>query len=165
MKHQEKKFLVDSFGSIEKLLNQAQAKKCTAVVSAHYYGNSKNKDVTKLVDYGDRCEVHILSESDGKFILTERMPIESLPAGLLWLKNKGFSSYTKVKMQYIDYEYMVGIVGLYIINDSLHSVILDFPADKHNEMERRFGLEGAKQIITPYNKLLEDLGEIEPTPL
>lgn len=62
-------------------------------------------------------------------------------------------------MDATDYEYHGGIVGLYIINDFLNSVILDFPVSEHQDMEQVFGLNKAKVISVPYNKYLDSIGK------
>jgi hypothetical protein len=165
MKHQEKKFLVASFDDIKKWLNQVGANRLETANSTHYYAQVDGNDVVKLVDHDGRCEIHSLKESDGKFTLTDRIPVSDVSAGLAWLRDKGYKSCTKVKIIHTDYEYSGGLVGLYIVNDFLYSVILDFPADKHAPMEKQFGLEHAEQITIPYNKILENMGKIKPEPL
>ena len=57
-----------------------------------------------------------------------------------------------------DYEYKNGNVGLYIIDDFLYSVILDFPEGQHKVVEKELGLNAAELINIPYNKLLEKIG-------
>ena len=165
MKHQEKKFLVNSFDGIKNKLEEMGADKADEVISIHYYAQANGNDVVKAVEYNDHCEIHILKESDGKFILTERIPIKSVAEGLQWLRDKGYKFYTVVKMQYGDYDFRDGRVGLYIINDFLLSVILDFPTNQHAAMEKLFGLNTAEQIVIPYNKQLEQLGKLELKPL
>ena len=107
----------------------------------------------------------MLKESDGKFTLADRIPMSDVSAGLRWLRDKGYESCTTIKITHTDYEYNVGLIGLYIINDLLYSVILDFPGNKHLAMEKQFGLEEAEQITIPYNKILENMGKIKPEPL
>ncbi len=165
MKHQEKKFLVTSFDDVKKRLNQAGAKSLKTANSTHYYAQVDGNDVVKLVDQDGQCEIHLLKESDGKFTLADRIPMSDVSAGLRWLRDKGYESCTTVKITHTDYEYNVGLIGLYIINDLLYSVILDFPGNKHLAMEKQFGLEEAEQITIPYNKILENMGKIKPEPL
>lgn len=165
MKHQEKKFLVTSFDNIKKRLNQVGVNRLKTADSTHYYAQVDGNDVVKLVDHEDQCEIHLLEESDGKFILTDRIPISDVSVGLRWLRDKGYESCTTVKITHTDYEYNGGLIGLYIINDLLYSVILDFPAEQHEAMEKQFGLENADQITIPYNKILENMGKIKPKPL
>ena len=49
MKHQEKKYRVDSFTEILKLLNEKGAKKEKEIISTHYYGQHRSNDVEKFV--------------------------------------------------------------------------------------------------------------------
>lgn len=160
MEHQEKKYLVDSFADIEKILKHVGAKKGKEVVAIHYYGQHKGNDVEKFVEYEDRCEIHILKESNGRFTLTEHSPIPDKEAGIAWLKSRGYTTANIVKMAYTEYEYKNGTVGLYIIDDFLHSVILYYPPGAHEAIEKEFGLQTAKVISVPYNKLLEQLGRL-----
>ena len=68
-------------------------------------------------------------------------------------------------MAYTDYDCKGGIVGLYLINDFLYSVILDFPDGMHEIMEKEFGLDKSKVINIPYNKLLEKMDRLSTVPL
>lgn len=158
--HQEKKYKTDSFEKILGTLNKVGAKKIKEVVNTHYYAIQEGNDVTKLVEFPDRFEIHILKESDGKYSLTENIPVETKEAGLKWLKDKGYKVVNIVKMAYTDYEYKDGIVGLYVIDDFLYSVILDFPPGQHEAIEREFGLSSAEVINLPYNKYLDKLGKL-----
>ncbi len=63
-------------------------------------------------------------------------------------------------MDDVDYEYKEGIVGLYVINDFLYSVILDFPEGAHSSIEHELDLEKAEPIDVPYNKYLEKTGHL-----
>jgi len=162
MKHQEKKYLVDSFSRIQKILNETGAKRRPRVVTIHYYAQQEGNDVVKLVRYNDRNEIHILEESQGRFSLKENIPVESTDAGLQWLKDRGAGVVNLVKMANTDYEYKNGIVGLYIIDDFLYSIILDFPEGQHETIEKEFGLHTAKVISVPYNKLLKQMGRLRP---
>ncbi len=160
MKHQEKKYRVESFTKILKLLKEKGAKKEKEIISIHYYGQHKGNDVEKFVEYKDRCEIHILKEHDGRFTMTEHAPIKDKDAGFTWLKNKGYSVANIVKMDYTEYAYKDGTVGLYTIDDFLHSVILYFPKDKHEAMEKEFSLDITEVISVPYNKYLAKIGRL-----
>ena len=160
MKHQEKKYRVDSFEDIEKRLKGAVAEPGKTTTSTHYYGEHADSGVVKLVTYDDRDEIHILDEAEGKFSLRENIPVENKEAGLRRLKDKGYNSVSVVKMTHADYDYKSGLVGLYLINDFLHSVILNFPEGQHARVEQELGLDTAEVIKTPYNKYLEELGHL-----
>lgn len=158
MKHHEKKYRVDSFYSVKAKLNELDAKQIKSTTSTHYYAPQESNDVVKLVHYSDRDEIHILKETNGTFSLAENIPVSDLEAGFQWLRDKGYKQVDVVKMDYVDYEYDGGIVGLYTVNGNLLSVILDFPRNKHAEMEKVFELGSAEVIIVPYNKYLEQVG-------
>ena len=160
MKYQEKKYKVDSFVTISKLLNEKGAKNEKEVVTMHYYTQQLNNEVVKLVEYDNHNEIHILTESNGKYLLKQKIPVLTTEAGLKWLKDKGYKIVDLVKMVYTDYEYKNGIVGLYVINDFLYSVILDFPEGQLKTIENEFGLSNIEIINIPYNKLLDQLGRL-----
>lgn len=160
MKPQEKKYLVDSFTAIQKILNEKGAKKEKEIVSTHYYGQHIGNDVEKFVEYVDRFEVHVLKENDGRFTMTEHRSIADKDEGITWLKGKGYETANIVKMAYVEYVYKNGTVGLYTIDDFLHSVILYYPPEEHESIEKKFGLENAEVITVPYNKYLEQLGRL-----
>jgi hypothetical protein len=160
MKYQEKKYRVDSFSDIQKILHHVHAKKGEEVISVHYYAEQEGNTVVKLVSYKDRHEIHILNETNGMFSLTENFQVESKELGLHWLKNKGYSIVNIVKMNNIDYPYKGGIVGLYIIDDFLHSVILDFPENKYESLAKEFGLDTATIIQVPYNVYLKHINRL-----
>ncbi len=161
MKHQEKKYRVDSFSEIKKILEGKGAKKDKGVVTTHYYAPQESNGVVKLVDYTDSNEIHILEESQGRFSLKDSIPVENTNAGLKWLKDKGYRTANVVRMVNTDYKYKNGIVGLYIIDGFLHSVILDFPEGQHEAIEKEFGLDNAEVISIPYNKYLEKIGKLQ----
>lgn len=166
MKHQEKKYKVDSFEEILKKLSELDAKPSPEKTTMHYYATIPGNDVVKLVSKADRNEIHLLKETDGKFDLTENIPVESVDAGLEWLESHGYQRVGKVKMINTNYEYKTGLVGLYIIDDWLRSVILDFPEGDHETMEKEFDLQNTEVIKLPYNKYLESVGKLqrmEPT--
>jgi hypothetical protein len=160
MKYAEMKFHVDSFKPIEDKLQKLGSKKGKLTVSIHYYARQDSKDVVKLVHYSDHDEINILAESNGTFLLKDRIAVDSTEAGLDWLKNKGYSVVDVVEMQCTEYEYDSGIVGLYLINGWLHSVILDFPSQKHEDMKKLFDLTHAQEITIPYNLYLERTGKV-----
>jgi hypothetical protein len=161
MKYAELKFEVDSFKTIEDKLQQLGAKKGIVSVSVHYYARQDTKDVVKLVHYVDKDEINMLSESNGTFLLKDRFEVGSSEEGLSWLKQKGYEVVDVVEMNSTEYEYDDGIVGLYVINGWLHSVVLDFPADKHEAMKNLFGLANAQEITIPYNLYLEKAGKVQ----
>lgn len=161
MKHQEKKYRVDSFTKIQKILGEVGAKKGKEAVTTHYYVSQESNDVVKLVNYTDSSEIHILEESQGRFSLKENTPVENTNAGLKWLKDKGYQTANVVKVVNTDYDYKNGLVGLYLIDDFLHSVILDFPQGQHEAIEKELGLDTAEVISLPYNKFLEQIGRLQ----
>lgn len=158
MKPQEKKYLIDSFDDIQKLLVEKGAVKGKEVTAVHYYGQHTGNDVEKFVEYADRYEIHILKESDGRFTMTEHSPIADKNAGIAWLRKRGYTNANIIKMNYVEYAYKNGTVGLYTIDDFLRSIVLYYPPGEHDAIEKEFGLQPAKVISVPYNKLLEQMG-------
>jgi hypothetical protein len=160
MRHQEKKYRVDSFAKIQKTLEEKGIEAEKEVTTTHYYAPQKGNDVVKFVKFTDKNEIHILEETRGKFSLKENVPVENSEAGFQWLKDKGYKTVSVVKMVNADYGYKNGIVGLYVINDFLHSIILDFPEGQHEAIEKELGFGAAEVISVPYNKLLEQIGKL-----
>lgn len=156
----EKKFRIESFERIKEFLKNAGAKEVKRVTSTHYYGEHEGNDVEKFVVYPDRTEIHVLKESDGKFALTESKPIAGKEEGFAWLKSRGYTKANIVDMNYTEYAYKNGTVGLYVIDNVLRSVILYYPKEKHEAMEKEFGLETAEVIAVPYNKYLASLSRL-----
>lgn len=161
MKHHEKKYRVENFTPIKAKLKELGAKKIKSTLASHYYAQQDGNDVTKLVSYPNRDEIHVLVESNGTFSLKDSVSVKDMDDGFKWLKDKGFTGVGMVNMDYMDYSYNGGIVGLYTINDFLHSVILDFPVSEHQAMEELFGLQDSEVIEVPYNKYLEKIGKLE----
>ncbi len=157
---QEKKYFVKSFDTIRNKLIQVGAKKIREVTSVHYYGVHEGNDVEKFVVYPDRCEIHKLLESHGKFTMKEHAVIVNKNAGIAWLKNRGYKIANIVRMDYTEYAYSDGTIGLYILDDDLYSVILYFSSDHHEKIEKEFGLQKAEVITLPYNKYLGMLGKL-----
>ena len=154
-KHSEKKFKVDSFVSIQKKLSELDAKLVSESESHHYYGVQASKDVAKLVVSDSKCEIHILKEKEGTFNLTEKFKVKNKDEGIKWLQKNGFKEIVYIKMAHRDYAYGNGIVGLYVINDSLLSVILDYPTDSHAKLTEILDLDTAEVIVQPYNQYLQ----------
>lgn len=156
MNRLEKKYRVERLASTKAKLEQLGIKPYEDVTSTHYYARRADNDVVKLVAYSDRNEIHTLrQEPTGTFKLVSNLAMPSRKAGLLWLKEQGYSTLDVVTMRYATYRYQGGLIGLYIINDTLYSVILEFPARLHDAMEQTLGLQNAEVITAPYNKCLE----------
>jgi hypothetical protein len=164
-KHQEKKYRVDSFDSVLRKLHDAGAESGQERKSEHYYTHQPNNDVVKLVVHCDKAEIHELKERNGRFDLGEKIPLKDLQAGFGWLKRQGYTTLDVVQITYTDYGYKDGIVGLYIINDFLHSVILDYPQGRHETIEAEFDLQKAERIDIPYNKYLHRFSGLQTVKL
>src|SRR3989344_6957889 len=150
MELQEKKYQISSFDPILELIKDKSLKKLKEVTSVHYYGKHDGNDVEKVVEYPNRVEVHVFKEKDGKFTPTEEFPLKDSQEGITWLKKRGFKVANIVKMEYVEYTYKNGTVGLYTIDDFHHSVILNLPSGEHEAAEKEFGLQVAEVINVPY---------------
>ena len=165
MQHQEKKYRVASFEDIERVLNELNLQPSKPQSSTNYYALSTGLSVTKLVVDDSACAIHVLDEDHGKFNMRENIPVKNLEAGLQWLRDHGFDAVNIVHMNHTDYEYNNGVIGLYTINDSLKSVILDYPAGSHEDIEHELGLTTAETITVPYNIYLQQQGQLKITNL
>lgn len=157
-KPQEKKYRVSSFAPVYAFLLAQQSQKIKTVDSTHYYGDHEGNDVEKCVEYPDRCEIHILKEEGGTFTLTEHRQITSKQEGFAWLRERGYTTASIVHMQYEEYAYKGGTVGLYTINNSLLSVILYYLPGELDAIEKDLNLQDAEVIRVPYNIYLKTMG-------
>lgn len=165
MQRQEKKYKVDSFDEIKKVLGELGAHPVKTSSSYHYYAVQPGLDVTKLVVHNDRSEIHILAEDAGKYTLTENIPVPNKLAGLRWLIDNDFKEVSIIHMTDTDYSYKDGIIGLYTINNILNSVILDFTPGQHEAIAKEFGLDKSEVIDVPYNVYLQQRGRLKNLPL
>lgn len=162
----EKKYLVSDLSLFEAKLKTLGATEVKRVQSSHYYGHHDGSDVEKFVVYPDHSAIHVLKEQNGTFTLTEDRAIADKAEGLAWLKDRGYTQVDMVDMDYTDYAYEDGTIGLYSIDHgAVYSVILTYPADAHDTMEKKLGLVGMEQIALPYNKYLEVQGKLRSMPL
>ncbi|HSX31551.1 MAG TPA: hypothetical protein VLE99_06575 [Candidatus Saccharimonadales bacterium] len=161
MRYQEKKYRVDGFELIITRLMTLGIEPLEPSTSTHYYAQQLDSGVTKIVEHSAKTAIHVLDEVGGKFSLRENIAIQNLAAGKAWLKDHGFHKISIVTMDHTDYEYRTGLVGLYVINNWLHSVILDYPSGQHKTIEHELGLDKAEVISLPYNKYLESLGKLK----
>lgn len=157
---QEKKYQVETLDPILQIIKEKELQKIRDVHSIHYYGNNEGNDVEKVVVYPDKVEIHVWKNVDGKFTSVEDFKVESEQKGIEWLKSRGFNQANIIKMDYTEYSYEDGVIGLYLIDDFHKSVILTFLPERIPDVEKIFGLENAEVITTPYNKLLDKLGKI-----
>ena len=154
MTFQEKKYKVDSFSHVTGILRSEHAKKVSTSKTTHYYAQLEGKDVVKIVESDEKCEIHRLEENDGKFDLVERIPVDGVKAGFKWMRQEGYGKVDVLTMESTSYEYGSGFVRLYTVNGEVLSIILDFPPGKHEEVEEVLGLQNAEVIALPYNKYL-----------
>jgi hypothetical protein len=164
MQHQEKKLRVDSFASVKSKLIDLHAKQIDTTTSTHFYTQQTGNNVVKLVVGSGKVEIHILKESNGQFSLQKTIPLDSKVAGLNWLKEKNYHSVGVVNMAHADYAYKGGVIGLYTIDDFLHSVILNFPPGQHEVIQQELGLESTEVISVPYDKYLRELDRLRIIP-
>lgn len=160
MTKQERKYLVKSFTKIKKILSNKKISQSQYSATDHFYGRQKGNNVTKLVKYSDKLEIHVLEEEDGIYLLKKTIPMKTVNEGINWLRNSGFSVIDIVKMESITYDYLGGLVRLYLIDGWLHSVILSHDNEKLSEVEKKLGIKKADVIAQPYNVYLESLGKL-----
>jgi hypothetical protein len=161
----EKKYLVDNFLAISKLLEDKRIAKIGEGISVHYYGEQSGDNVKKVVEHNDHFEVHVFEKKDGKFVVTYKSPLTDKNAGFKWLRKQGFARVNIVTMRNTKFPYKNGTIGLYLIDDFLHSVILYYPQGEHDKIAKEFGLENATTLTVPYNKLLEQMRRLKSVSL
>lgn len=165
MQPQEKKYRVKSLAPIFEIIRQKNLTHIKHVTSVHYYGEHTGKDVEKFVEYPDRIEVHTLKETDGKFTLVDHFSLPDKNAGFAWLKEKGYKTANIVTMEYDEYAYENGVIGTYLIDGFLPSIILYCPPSLHDTSAKMFDLDHAEVITVPYDTYLSSLGRLRSIPL
>ena len=156
----EKKYRVNGFEEVLPRLLSLGAKPLKQSESTHYYAPREDNDVVKLVSKSTGFEIHELTESAGKFELTRSLQMKDLDSGLQWLLGQGYTEVGILHMEDTEYAYDTGVVGIYVINHTLRSVILDFPEGKHERPAQQLGLNDTELIEMPYNKYLEIHGDL-----
>ncbi|HUD11544.1 MAG TPA: cupin domain-containing protein [Candidatus Saccharimonadia bacterium] len=157
------KYRVESLPAAQSALRVLHAKKTGQGESRHYYAQQTSNDVVKLVTSADHCEIHMLKEWKGTFTLTRSIPMPNEQASLRWLISQGYDEVSIVAMTHTDYAYRGGIVGLYNINDALHSLILEYPSGEHAAAAKALGIADAEIIAMPYNKYLLQRNQLHVT--
>lgn len=160
MLHQEQKYRVDSFTEVQAFFQAQQIELSPVKTTEHYYARQPGDDVVKLVSYQDKHEIHELEAQQGSFVLRRSLAVVDAAAGLAWLRAQGYEWVDLVKMTSRDYAYQGGLVRLYLLDDWLHSVILDYPAGQHQVVAEELGLSEKQLISAPYNKYLQELGKL-----
>ncbi|MCB9813173.1 MAG: hypothetical protein H6772_02070 [Pseudomonadales bacterium] len=161
MSKQEKKYRIKSFDSIKEFLTQKNVLPIRSSLTYHYYGQQDTNNVTKLVQYADKQEIHILEESDGLFSLKEIIPVSTKKEGFSWLRSHGFKEIGEVKMESQTFDYSEGLVRLYLIDDWLHAIILSHVGDNLLQVEAELGLDSEEVISQPFNVYLDLIGKLK----
>jgi hypothetical protein len=156
----EKKYRVDTFTPIRGTITRLGATPTVTLESSHYYAPLTTDDTIKMIDYGDKIEIHSLSTKNGLHSLNTVIPISTLEEGYAWFRKKGFKTLEVLNMHDEEYAYEDGGFALYTINHSVFSVILGYTAELLPMMEAEFELGNAEVIKVPYNKYMAAIGEV-----
>lgn len=151
MKTVERKYRVADFRTITALLEGEGAERVDEQATTHLYARRTDTHVSKLVVYEDRCEIHELTEQNGTFELTLKKPVSSEHAGRQWLAQHGYDDLQTLTMHAATYSYDNARIGLYTINKSLMSVIIEAEPERLDELEQRLNLAKVERISVPYN--------------
>ena len=81
-------------------------------------------------------------------------------SGMNWMKARGFTKFDIIKMELEEYSFKGGSIGLYKINKMLSAVILDFPTELHEQIEKQLSLEKSEVITVPFNVYLKRKGKL-----
>lgn len=159
-KEVEKKYRVNSFTPILDKIYELGAIPTIEVSSQHYYAPLDTDDTLKMIDYGDKIEIHNLSTKNGLHTLDEVIAIRSIKDGLKWFEAKGFKTLEVLDMNDKEFSYKDGGFALYTINNNIYSVIIAYPENKLSEIETILGLQAAEIITIPYNKYMRQKGMV-----
>ena len=154
----EKKYRVQSFDTILNTIQRLAATPTIDVSSKHYYAQLDTDDTLKMIDYGDRIEIHSLSTKKGLHTLDKIIPVSSLEEGFKWFKDRGYGVLEVLDMNDKEFAFKDGGFALYTIDNNVYSVILGYSEEKIAEMESILGLKSAEPIDIPYNKYMRKLG-------
>lgn len=161
----EQKYECDSFTKILTFLDSVHAQKLRHETSTHYYGVHDGTNVDKVVVHHDRIAIHRLSESNGRYTLTENCPVTSLSEGLSWLSSLGYTSISIVDMDYTEFAYRDGTISLYSLEGKYPSIILTYPKESLAQMETVAHLSRNKKISVPYPIWLRQKGVLRTMPI
>ena len=151
MKKVEYKYKVSSFQPIQKKLKTMGYSASKTKKTTHYYARRNDLNVSKIVEYSDRVEIHELREKGGTFELSSVLPCSDIAEATSQMSKQDFNDLQKVDIQNSNYDIEAGRVGLYIINNSILSVILEVEKQDRKELESVLGLTDAPRIHVPYN--------------
>jgi hypothetical protein len=130
------------------------------ISSTHYYAHLDSNETIKMIDYPDRVEIHRVGYNDGLYSIDEVTEVTDVEAGFEWFKKEGFKELDVLEMRDQEFSYLGGGFALYTVDKDILSVILGYEEEKLPEMEKVFGLEGAEQIVVPYNVYVGQLGRL-----
>ena len=123
--HSEQKYRVDSFDNILPCLRNLAVTSPIEGTSYHHYTRRPGNDVLKLVVTGGAASIHRLGEHEGRFQLEEAWPVADRTTGFGWFREQGFAELDGVEMSHSKYRHGDGIVGVYVIDGWLRSVMVD----------------------------------------
>ncbi len=157
----EKKLRVTYLDPTKTALQKLGAKLVGSEKTTHIYAARDDGNVTKLVVYDERSEIHELTQTSGTFELTSCHKVNSREAGIKWLKAQGYTKFRKIIMNSTTYKVLDGTVGLYTINSQLKSVIIDAPSNRRNELTKQLSLENSEVISLPFDQYLASRGQLD----
>jgi len=160
----EKKFRVSTFEPILAYIQQCHIPSTLEVRTTHYYAQLPTEDTLKIINYGDRVEIHRLTTTHGLHSLDEVIPLQSVEDGLQWFHARGYDKLDVLAMHDREFEFKGGGFALYTINNTVCSIILGYPEEDLASMEQALGLQSAEVISVPYNKYLAQLGMVQTIP-
>ena len=151
-KELEKIYRVESFDAMYDKIAALKAQPTIDVRSTHYYAHLDSNDTIKMIDYGDRIEIHEVGYSNGLYSIDKVIKVSDITAGFAWFRDRGFNELDLLAMHDKEYAYGDGGFALYTIEGSIFSVILGYTSEQMPKMEQVFELGSAEQIAIPYNK-------------
>ena len=151
----EKKFKVATLDPYIQKLEGLGIKPFKDGVSIHYYARNTGSTIRKIVEDEDEVRITELEDHGGTFEFTKRERVESLEAGLAWMKKQGHNDMQQVKMASKQYEYQDGKIELISINDGqIYSVILNYEPPLHEKIAKEIDLVDAEKIEVPFSELV-----------
>lgn len=151
----EELYLVDDFAPVEDRLQALGAADLGEHVSLHYCAHVESGSL-KVVKRETGWDITEMAEEDGQFEVVSQKSIGNKDEGFAVLRERGFNEVEVVEMNYHEYDLKGGIVGLYVLNKLIKSVVIDYPEGEHVEIKKELLLDDAQKINMSFSVLLRD---------
>lgn len=146
-------FETDDLDSFRRKLEALGATDLGEGTSRHYYADV-GKGTLKVVERDTGWEITEMTGEDGRFVVSSKQSLVDKQRGFSILRSKGHTKVEFVEMKFHDYEYDGGVIGLYVINEVLSAIVIDYPPESLDGIVGELKLNKLKQIKESFNVVL-----------